>query len=669
MIKAKSIKRKIILTISYTAVVVPTFLVALLAITYYYLGIERLFSEKISDSVNDTVKIANLYLNEHNNNIKTSVLMAAAETTKHLYDFAGNEEAFTAFLDQETRRLGLSEIVVFSRDEALGNSLKVLGKSSLTYSLLFETIPPETMDKADDGIIMVRTSAPNKVQALLRIDLFMKDIFVGKIYILVGRDVDSKIIQHLETTQEQADIFKSVRKGIKDIRKKVISAFLVLSLGFLIVAIFISSKLAVFILKPINDVSQAIKLFKLGKSKVKVQEKNNDDEINILAKSFNKMIDTITSQHNNILQTKHLVEERNQFIEAMMSELSPGVIVLDKKLNIEMSNLSALKILAIKSDESIIGLNQKKVIPEFAELIAQIRKQDDKNSIVSSNMSIIRGHRSVHLLVKVQLLENQTFDMETNSLEPNDKVIITLDDITAVVAGQRFQAWADIARRLAHEIKNPLTPIQLAVDRLEYKFSKQITDDLDLFQKYIHTINNRVEDIKKMLTDFVEFAGISTLKVKPHEITSIVNDVIFLQKHEWTKIEYELNNMVGDCKVMCEKTYINQVLTNLLKNAAESITAASENPQKDFKGKIKVTLQKSPDENEVLVLVEDNGIGIGADIMERICEPYVTTKSTGTGLGLSIVKKIIEEHKSEFHIKNGANGGTVASFGLQIAKK
>ncbi len=667
MIKSISIQNKIILTISYIAVVVPTFLVALLAITYYYLGIERLFSEKISDSISDTVKIANLYLNEHNNNIKTSALIAAGEITQNMYFLVEDPNMFTTFLDKKAQSLGLSEIVVFTKE---AQSLKILGKTSITYSLLFETIPPETINKADEGEIMVKASPPDKVQALLRVDLFMQNLFVGKVYVLVGRYVDSKIIQHLEQTQAQADIFLGIKKGIKNIRKKVITAFLILSLVFLLLSIFISKKLAAFILKPINDLSKAIKMFKLGRSVVKVTEKTNDDEINILAKSFNKMIDTITSQHNNILQTKHLVEERNHFIEAMMSELSAGVIVLDKNSVIEMSNLSALKILAVGVDESIIGYKYKKIIPEFTELIKVIlsKKESEDNDIYSSNISIIRGGKSINLLVKVQLLRMHSFNSELHSLEPNDKVIITLDDITAVVSGQRFKAWADIARRLAHEIKNPLTPIQLAVDRLEDKFLKQITDGTDLFQKYIRTINNRVEDIKKMLSDFVEFAGISTLNVKPHPIVSIVNDVIFLQKHEWVQIEYILNNSVGNCEVMCEKTYINQVMTNLLKNASESVMIAGEG-QKRFKGKIKVSLEKSINNNEVIVLVEDNGIGISADIIERICEPYVTTKASGTGLGLSIVKKIIEEHKSEFHIKNAVSGGTIASFSLPISKK
>ncbi len=666
MIKTISIQNKIILTISYIAVVVPTFLVALLAITYYYLGIEKLFSEKISDSINDTVKIANLYLNEHNNNIKTSALMAAGEITQNMYFLFEDEKMFTTFLDKKAQALGLSEIVVFIKERtAEEQSLKIIGKTSITYSLLFETIPPEIISKADEGEIMVKTSPPDKVQALLRIDLFMHNLFVGKVYILVGRYVDSKIMQHLEQTQEQADIFSGVKKGIKNIRKKVITAFLMLSLIFLLLSIIISKKLAAFILKPINNLSDAITMFKLGKSNVKVTEKTHDDEINILAKSFNRMIDTITSQHNNILQTKALIEERNHFIEAMMSELSAGVIVLDKNSIIEMSNLSAQKILA--TNESIIGYNYETIIPECSDIIRTVLNKDEteNSEIHSSNINIIKGGKNINLLVKVQLLKTDRFDSELNSWESNDKVIITLDDITAVVSGQRFKAWADIARRLAHEIKNPLTPIQLAVDRLESKFLKQIKDGTDVFQKYIKTINSRVEDIKKMLTDFVEFAGISTLNIKPHDIASIISDVIFLQKHECREIEYIFNNNVGGCIVMCEKTYISQVMTNLVKNASESIMSSSEGK----KGIIKVTLEKNINKNEVIVLVEDNGIGISADIIDRICEPYVTTKATGTGLGLSIVKKIVEEHKSEFHIKNGVNGGTIASFSLPISKK
>lgn len=661
MIKTKSIKRKIILTISYIAVVVPTFLVGLLVTIYYYLGIEKIFSEKITDSINDTVKVATLYLNEHNNNIKTSALIAANETAWHLYNLMYHPpKLFTHFLDQKARALGLSDIVVFTDDK------KIIGATSFTFSMMFENIDQETIDSADEGLIMVRTSATDKVQALLRMDKFITNMFIGKVYILVGRYVDSKILKHLETTQEQADVFLNVKTSIENVRRKVISAFLMLSVVFLFICILISRKLADFILQPINDLSAAIKNFKLGKKIVKVNETMSDDEMNVLTRSFNKMIETITSQHANLLNAKQLIEERNQFIEVMMSELSAGVIVLNHKFKVEMSNLSALTILGIDADQTIIGKDYHEVLPEFVETI---NSAIGKDTIVSENISIVRASKSINLLLKAQVLKTYGFHSNFNKLEKHDKIIITLDDITIVVSGQRFKAWADIARRLAHEIKNPLTPIQLAVDRLEQKFLKHIKTDADLFQKYIHIINNRVEDIKKMLTEFVEFAGISTLNMKPHEILKIINDVIFLQKHQWSDIEYELDSNIDNCKVLCEKTYITQVMTNLLKNSAESIAAASAKSEGSYKGRIKIILRKSKSNDEVVISVEDNGTGISSDLIERICEPYVTTKATGTGLGLSIVKKIIEEHKSDFRITNGADGGSVASFALKIAKK
>jgi len=376
------------------------------------------------------------------------------------------------------------------------------------------------------------------------------------------------------------------------------------------------------------------------------------------------MIETITSQHLNILKVKHIIEERNDFIEAMMSELSAGVIVIDNRDKVEISNMSALKILGI--ERNIIGINYKEILPEFIKTIDSLMEE---GKIISANISIVRAERSINLLLKAQKLKGYNFDSQSNELEPKNRIILTLDDITAVVAGQRFKAWADIARRVAHEVKNPLTPIQLAVDRLEHKFLGEINSDKEMFRKYIHIINSKVEDIKKMLSDFVEFAVISTLNLKANELTPIITDAIFLQKHQWTDIEYEFNNTVGDCKVLCEKRYITQVMTNLLKNSAESIATAGEKAGGQYKGHIKISLDMSNNDNEVIVLVEDNGIGISADILEKICEPYVTTKATGTGLGLSIVKKIVEEHKGEFQIKNGANGGTVASFNLQIAKK
>jgi two-component system nitrogen regulation sensor histidine kinase NtrY len=651
--KKTSIKNKIVLTISYIAVVVPSFLVALLAIVYYYLGIEQLFSEKITNSINDTVKVASLYLQEHNSNIKTSALMAAGEIIKYLQEVKDFPEEMTRdFLDNKSKALGLSEIVLFQAQKNVNNemSLKVLGKTSLTFSLLFEAIPHEALEEADKGIIMVKSSSTDKVQALLRLDLFMNNLFLGNLYLLVGRNIDSKIIEHLEQTQEQANKFLSTTNEIQSIRKKVISAFLILSGIFLIFSIWIAKKLATFILQPLEELSQAINNFKLGSDTApKVLEKSKDDEINLLAKSFNKMIVTISNQHQDLIATKLLVEERNQFIEAMMVELSPGVIVLNKEGLLEMINLSALKILSL--DETVLGQPYKKVLKGFEDIIKNSLKNQ---KLISQNLTLTR-EKTINLSVKSQVLTTKT----------DQKIIITLDDITALILGQRFKAWADIARRLAHEIKNPLTPIQLAVDSLEYKFLKEISDK-EIFQKYITNINSRIEDIKKLLTEFVEFSGTPNLNMQAYDLSKLVNEVIFLQKHQWPKIKYQLvSDLASEDKVLCDKTYITQVITNLLKNSAEALDQLDKT---NFQAQIKITLNKVNNGEKVIVLIEDNGIGINANVMEKIFEPYVTTKATGTGLGLPIVKKILEEHKSDFQIKNGEREGTIASFSLEIAK-
>jgi two-component system nitrogen regulation sensor histidine kinase NtrY len=675
-----SIKRKIILTIGYIAVVVPISLVGLLAVVYYYFGIEKLFSEKIADSINDTVKIAELYLEEHNNNIKTSALLVIGEIAPNIYSLIQNTEKFNLFLDQTARSFDLSEIIVFTRQ-------KVLGKTSLTYSVLFENIPNEILDQVDSGLIVVKTSKPDKVQALLRIDLFMGHLFIEEIYLMVGRYVDSSIMEHLQKTQAHADVFSNMRSEIKNIRKKVISVFILMSLSFLLLSIFVAKKLAIFILKPISDLSEAITSLKLGQSIVKVHEKTADDEINILAKSFNKMVDTISIQHEDIIYAKNLIEERNHFIEAIMTELSAGVLVLDKNCKIEMSNIAVLRILQISDTDKLLYRNYLDILPELSELVEKVlagcnttanllSSHDEDNNIMSSHINITRAEKKINLLAKVQLFRMHgiaSFDYtKSHNAHIDDRIIITIDDITAVVSGQRFKAWADIARRLAHEIKNPLTPIQLAVDRLEQKFFKQIKDDKDNFQKYITTIGNRVDEIRKMLTDFVEFAGMSAPKLQTHNIIEIVNEVLFLQQHVWPKIDYQLSSALEDYCVYCDKMHITQVLINLLKNSAESINilliSKTNKDNKNYQGLIKIKLELSQNSKEIIISIQDNGLGVSNEIIERICEPYVTTKSNGTGLGLSIVKKIIEAHKGEFNIKNLNKSGAIASFNLKLAK-
>ena len=389
------------------------------------------------------------------------------------------------------------------------------------------------------------------------------------------------------------------------------------------------------------------------------------------------MIKRIKEQHVALKEANDHLMERRRFIETVLSRLSAGVLVLDSNSFIVLCNDSASEIL---HKPELIGRYCSEIFPEIEKLlhgdqVTDLFNKQSHNSIEDNldddgyiHLNIQRRDKSINLLIKIAMLRDVY----------GETTIVTFDDITELVKAQRFEAWADIARRIAHEIKNPLTPIQLAIELLERKFSKQIVHDVDMFEKYIHIIIARVEDIRRMVTNFSNFASISTPVISVHNISKLVHEALVLQQVANPSIDYKFDNSAQDCYVHCDRMQIVQILTNLLKNSAESIaekiqreeskrvTSQPSTSDSSYKGSIKVEMKISG--ARVVLSVCDNGHGLDSSIADRISEPYTTTKIGGDGLGLSIVNRITKEHKGKFHIVNLPDGGVKASFDLQLAK-
>ncbi len=671
-------RHNLMFLIGVVAVVVPTCLIALLAVVYYYLGIEKLFSQEISKSINTTVEIARSYLNEHVNSIKIDTLSIVNDLDDNFSQLTRNSNKLTRILDSHALSHNLSEIIIF-------NKQKIIGKTSKSFSLLFDTIPYDILAKADQGEICIRRVSDDKVQAIIRLDLYINYIVPGGMYLLIGRYLDEQIVRHLQETETSASSYSYLHDNIDILRTRVFTAMGAMSLFFLFGALFLVANL---IVKPVNRIVQATTKISEGNFDIRVPESKAKNEIATLSKAFNRMVQRIQEQHLEVQKANEHLTERKRFIEIILSRLSAGVLVLDAKLFIVLSNDSASKIL---HRYDLIGQKCFDVFPEIEELLIKGDNQDiksfnDQNYIFTAfnnnifkddnyvEINIQRRDKNINLLTKISLLKDRY----------EETIIITFDDITELVKAQRFEAWADIARRIAHEIKNPLTPIQLAIELLEKKFLKQIHEDVDTFAKYIRIIIGRVEDIRKMVTNFANFANISTPIIETHDIVNMINEVIVLQKIANRNIDYQFDNSLQACYVHCDRMQIIQVLTNLLKNSSESvieklknhnsannnafseILPVSENPiSQDYKGFIKICVNNS--NNRVKISVYDNGLGLDMKIADKISEPYTTTKKDGSGLGLSIVNRIVKEHKGKFEILNLNNGGVKASFDLQLA--
>lgn len=697
-----------VLFVCTLAVAVPVALVALLASIYYYLGIESLFSKQMHHAFDETVEISRLYVQEQEKHIKDDVMLLANELDIKYRELSKNVHLMEIFLDQQTNKLMLSRAVLFAKGS-------VMAKTLFNFSFIFEIMPQNILKNADLGIYVEKLLHRNKIRAVMRLDTAYQNINNTEVYLMVERDIEPDISQHLIDVEQSANIYKLLSFNIKKIRLRVIIAFALSTAILLIFTIIFANRLASFIVHPINRLVQATSHIRSGDYSIRVQETEGHNETTMLAKAFNNMMDTIDVQHKNLKQANIFINERRHFIETVLEELSTGVLTIGEDKRILLYNSAAVKLL--RASGRLLGSAEKKLNHQlyydaFPELDDVIHNLFNNNVTYTQNSSTkidselfdcndkkskeecidpamnyatyIKSYEDADTNNQHQYMQCKGIQIDVGTTQNKRQfliqaepiytengllhnVVITFDDITELVAAQRFTAWVDIARRIAHEMKNPLTPIQLMVERLQTKFSTQIHNNRAQFDRYLETINGRVEDMRRMIHEFVEFSRLSQPCMQVNNLHNIISEAIFLQKNISPDIAYTFISDGAIDNIECDGMHMMQVFTNLLKNAGESIALKSTSGHHGANdpGSISVKTYTNPQETTVLIVVQDNGVGIQDGILGRICEPYVTTKNKGMGLGLSIVKKIIYEHGGELNVENNAEGGARVTFTLK----
>jgi two-component system nitrogen regulation sensor histidine kinase NtrY len=628
--------------ISVFVILLPSLFFAILAYAYHAYGIESLFNEKVSKALSQSVEIAESYLKEHKENIRADILEIANDIYRNREALDEDPSLYRPFLDKQASLRNLSEIMIFERD-------RVVAQNTFSFSLAFEKFPEQQLLDAEKGDVIIISNADDKVRALLK----LRD--EANTYLLIGRFVDRDIIEHLKVTQGSADYFNDMMRDVKNTKFKLEMSFLISVVVLCVLAIVLGVRFAKYITKPLNRLVDATEKVKSGDFSIRLPEKKGRDETATLTRAFNQMTETLSVQRNQLSKFTQLIDERRRFIEAVLAEVTAGVIVVTPGQDISLYNSSAAKLLNISKRKKDVKL--KDIFPEIVGMINSATETPDQ--IIQNNIEIGReGERYTFFVrVGVQIIGDDEID----------SYIVTFDDITDLVNAQRSAAWADVARRIAHEIKNPLTPINLSAERLKKKYIDEIKSDKQSFEKYVDTIIRHVGDIGKIVEEFVEFARIPLPKMAKVDLVQIIKDSIFSQEFVYKFIKYNFDYKGKNCYVMCDTTQITQVLTNLLKNAAESIETKLLNSEKKFEGKVNVTLKKV-DDKFVEVKIEDNGMGFDQDIINRVTEPYVTSKLKGTGLGLPIVKKIVEDHGGTLTVANTTKGAAI-SFKLLLGGK
>ena len=606
--------------------VLPTIIVAVFSYLFFSYGVESWFSDRVKTAITESVKVAEAYLREHQQAIKADILAMANDLNRDAVALQLNPERLSRVVSAQAALRGLTEALVFDSHG------QVLAQSSLSFALGFEPVPQEAIQIANAGDVAIMTSDhDDRVRALVRLDQF------GKVYLYVARYIEPRVIAHMEETQRAAAQYERMEGQRSGFQITFALIFMMVAMLFLVAAVVMGIHFATGIVVPISRLVTAAERVSGGDLTARVPEGDKDDELASLVRAFNRMTRQIETQQGELKEANRQLDDRRRFNETVLAGVSAGVIGLDSLGRIHLPNRSASALLGVDLEQSI-GQDLAQVAPEMAGLLDAAERRPDR--LAQSQVQVARGNGTRTLLVRIA----------AEADGPDGGFVVTFDDITELVSAQRKAAWSDIARRIAHEIKNPLTPIQLSAERLRRKYLKEINKDPETFAICTDTIIRHVGDIGRMVDEFSSFARMPAAVLRPEDLVEIVRRAVVLQKTAHPEIAFTTVFPDHPVVVSCDSRLVGQAVVNIVKNGIEAIQARIAEHGADPPGRVHVSLIEAPGESAVIV--EDNGKGLPTQDRERLTEPYVTTRAKGTGLGLAIVKKIMEDHEGELVLED-----------------
>ncbi|MBI3419542.1 MAG: PAS domain-containing sensor histidine kinase [Proteobacteria bacterium] len=617
--------------------VTPTIIVALFAGLFFSLGVQGWFSERVQRVVDESMEVAKAYLVEHQQTIRADTLAMVNDINREAPQLAGNTALFNRFIDAQSNIRGLTESLVFD------STGKILGRSALSFSLEFEPVTEDMMERARRGEVVLMTGQKyDKVRALSKIDALFDA------YLLVGRLVEPRVLQHVETAEGAVAEYTAVKNRSGSLQKQLFLTFVVVALLLLLVAIWFGMNFANRLGTPLSVLVDAAEHVRAGDLNVRIQEKflKYEDELGSLGRAFNRMTGQLESQRNELIDANRQLDTRRRFTEAVLSGVSAGVIGVNHEGMITLVNSSAALLLELPQPETFVGKPLLSLLPEMEQLMAQIA-QRPASRFVDGEVEIQRPDRPTKIFFARVSLEQ---------VEDVPGYVVTFDDVSDLVAAQRKAAWGDVARRIAHEIKNPLTPIQLSAERLRKRYLDEITSDPEVFVSCLNTIIRQVDDIGRMVDEFSAFARMPKAVMHRQNVNDLCRHAVLLHAPAQSDIDIVTKLPQKQIYATCDGRLVGQGLSNLIKNAIEAIEGrAAPEGQSLPRGLITIAMEKIGD--DISISVEDNGKGLPKEQRHRLTEPYVTTRAKGTGLGLAIVKKIMEDHRGHLAIEDRIEGG------------
>ena len=498
----------------------------------------------------------------------------------------------------------------------------------------------ETAGKGE--IVIINPGNTSVIRALFKLENF------DNRYLYIYRQIDPEVLRQLAKAQESKVEFDQLLNSRQGVQITFAIMYTGVSCIFLLAAVWIAMWFADRLVEPVVQLVNASRRISRGELGVKVPEGRGPGDLSTLTLTFNRMTQQLKSQRDELVATNTQLDARRRFTEAMLAGVSAGVIGLDAAGRITLVNRSAESLLQQDSAD-LSGRNLADVLPGFVGVFEQCREKPSGSA--EDNVNIRTGTQERSFVVRATT---------EKSAEEDHGYVLTFDDMTDLVSAQRNSAWSDIARRIAHEIKNPLTPIQLSAERLKRKYGKEITTDPHVFEQCTETIIRQVGDIGRMVDEFSSFARMPAAVMERDDITRVVREAVILQRVSSSDITFDVNLPENLPSFAFDRRLISQTVINLVKNAREAIEARQQDSL-DPPGRISVDVEMSDD--LAWIRITDNGIGLPSENRSRLTEPYMTTREKGTGLGLAIVQRIIEEHGGKLTLEDApdvANGGTGA---------
>ncbi len=604
---------------------VPAILVAIVASVTLDRGLDRLFSTRTRTIIENSLTVADAYLQEHAQMIRGDIIAMSFDVTRAKPLFDAERERFKQFLTAQARVRGLSAAMI------IGPAATIIERAEINADQptpLPDSAGLATVNENEPQIGMLLST--NSVAAVVKLRGY-DDSFLSII-----RPLNPRVVAHLRETQATVSDFANLQSRRSGVQLAFALMYTVIALAVLLSAAWLGLNFANKLVAPIRRLIGAANIVSTGNLYIQVPVVRSEGDLAQLGETFNRMTTELRTQRDDIVRARDVIDQRRRFTEAVLAGASAGVIGVDGDGRISILNRSAEK-LVDRLEADVIGHPLSEIMPELKDIFSNAQLGIQR--LVQGQVTINRQNRERNLSVRVTT--EQSPDSERG-------YVITLDDITELVTAQRTSAWADIARRIAHEIKNPLTPIQLSAERLRRKYGKTITDDPAVFYQCTDTIVRQVDDIKRMVDEFSKFARMPKAEIAAEDVAETVRQVVFLQRVGNDDIDIELVLAEDPMLARFDRRLISQGLTNIIKNATEAIAAV---PQAE-RGRILVVTAR---EGEYVVIdVIDNGIGLPKENRNRLLEPYVTTREKGTGLGLAIVGRILEEHGGGIELRDAS---------------